>query len=386
MQPIDHGSYANKLTNDVSNQQFVADGDSENVIRVEDGAHVVANLIRVEKTAGEAPQGDASNFYGANAGVLALDGADLTITNSQINTNANGGNGVFSYGEGTRVHLNNIRIRTLKGNSGGVMVAGGGWMEVANGDIETTGQSAAALRSDRGSGTLIVNGGRYVSHGLGSPAVYSTADIAVANAVLESTGSEAVVIEGRNRVHISNSEVSGFMQRDDADNIQNVMLYQSMSGDAESGESEFMMEGGSLTGHSGDLFYVTNTHAHIQLQNVALHPATNVFLRVAGNSEKRGWGRPGSNGGICETDLIAQQAAGQILVDDISSLVLTMKQASELVGSINPTGAAGNVSVVLDPSSRWTLSADSYISTFSGNLANVDTNGHRLVVGEDVYE
>lgn len=39
---------------------------------------------------------------------------------------------------------------------------------------------------------MVVDGGSYTSNGTGSPAVYSTADIAVNNADLTANGSEAV--------------------------------------------------------------------------------------------------------------------------------------------------------------------------------------------------
>ena len=40
------------------------------------------------------------------------------------------------------------------------------------------------------------------------------------------------------------------------------MIYQSMSGDADSGTSSFTMTGGSLTSKNGHVFHVTNTNAH----------------------------------------------------------------------------------------------------------------------------
>ena len=58
--------------------------------------------------------------------------------------------------------------------------------------ITTSGQSSAAIRTDRGGGSVTVDGGTYTSNGLGSPAIYSTADISVSNATLTSNLSEGV--------------------------------------------------------------------------------------------------------------------------------------------------------------------------------------------------
>lgn len=115
-------------------------------------------------------------------------------------------------------------------------MTGGGELTAWNVDVETQGNSSAAIRSDRGGGTLTVEDGSYVTNGTGSPAIYSTAQIAVTNAVLTANRSEAIVVEGRNSVTLTDCTVSGNMQGtygpDSGENLHGVMLYQSMSGDA----------------------------------------------------------------------------------------------------------------------------------------------------------
>lgn len=93
------------------------------------------------------------------------------------------------------------------------MVTGGATLNASNLDVETTGNSSAAIRSDRGGGNLNVSGGKYVSNGLGSPAIYSTANIVVDGAELISNNSEAVVVEGKNSVTITNSSLTGNMTK-----------------------------------------------------------------------------------------------------------------------------------------------------------------------------
>lgn len=94
---------------------------------------------------------------------------------------------------------------------------------------------------------MTVNGGSYTSNGTGSPAVYSTADITVSDATLTANGSEAVCIEGLNSLKLTNCDLTGNMQDlSQNDCTWNVILYQSMSGDSEVGNSTFSMTGGSL--------------------------------------------------------------------------------------------------------------------------------------------
>ena len=134
------------------------------------------------KKSGDSDGGDNSNFYGLNAGILVKDGSKTTITGGTINTSANGANGIFSYGgnggqngakgDGTTVTVRDTKIVTTGNSSGGIMTTGGGMTYAYNLDITTSGQSSAAIRTDRGGGKVVVDGGKYTSNGLGSPAIY----------------------------------------------------------------------------------------------------------------------------------------------------------------------------------------------------------------------
>ena len=229
--------------------------------------------------------GETYSSTGDDENALRVDGAT-------VNTSVQNGNGVFSYGEGTTVNISDSTIRTTENNSGGIHTTGGGTMNADNLDVETSGNSAAAIRSDRGGGDVNVTGGTYATNGTGSPAIYCTADISVE--------------------------------------------------DAESGTASFSSVDGSITAKKGDLFYVTNTDCEIYLQNTALtmEDADGVLLRVEGNNSSRGWGTQGSNA----------------------------------------SGDAGTVHVTLSDDSSWTLTGDSYVTSFDGDLTKVTANGYHLYV------
>ena len=164
------------------------------------------------------------------------------------------------------------------------------------------------------------------------------------------------------------------------------MIYQSMSGDADSGTSHFTMTGGSLTSKSGHVFHVTNTNAVITLEDVDIlnEDADNILLSVCAD----GWSG-GSN--IATLRAVAQELSGAIKVGSDSELTLELTDGSAFEGSIdgsitNAEGEtvsteAGTVSVTLDAGSTWTLTADSYVTEFSGDAANVISNGYTLYVG-----
>jgi len=381
----DNGTAVTTITSDgeVDGDSYTSEGDDENALRV-DGASVTLNNITVDKTGGDSSNTESGDFYGMNAGLLACNGAEVTIMNAIINTDAVNGNGVFSYGEGTVVNISDSTIRTTKNNSGGIQTTGGGTTNATNLDVQTEGNSSAAIRSDRGGGTVNVSGGTYVTNGTGSPAIYSTAAISAENAVLTANNSEGIVVEGKNSVSLTNCTLTGNMSGtyngDKDENIHCVMLYQSMSGDADEGTAEFTAESGSITALQGDMFYVTNTDAVINLKGVAFTYANDTFLRVEGNSSSRGWGTEGSNGGNVELNIEEQTIDGNIIVDDISTLNFSISNGSSFNGTINSDGEAGEVSVTIDEDSTWTLTGDAYITEFNGDTSSIVANGYHVYV------
>jgi len=378
------GAYVLSDSETLTGGTYSSTNADENAIRAEGDVTATLENVTIEKTDGAASSNDASSFYGLNAAILALDNALLTIKGGTVTATTEGSTGVFAY-DGATINISDTVINVSGGNAGGIEVAGGGTLYANNLTVNST--VKAAIRSDRGGGTLVVDGGTYTTSGSsGAPAVYSTADITVNNATLISNDSEAVVVEGLNSVTITDSDVTGNMSgtygQDSGENIHNVMLYQSMSGDAETGTSSYTMTGGTLTSKNGDMFYVTNTDSIITLKGVALTLADNTnLLTVAGNDASRGWGTAGSNGGIVIFNLDGQTATGNIAVDAISTLALNLTNNSSYSGAINTDGTtASALSVSIDSTSTWTLTDDSYITAFSGSMDNVKTNGYTLYV------
>lgn len=381
----DTGTGATTITSDTddSDTTYSSSSADENALRVEGSVAYTGDNLTIKKS-GDTSNTESSDFYGLNAGFLTLDGATTTLTNSTITTDAQGANGIFVYGDGSSVDVSNTTITTSADNSGGIDVTGGASIKANNLNIETSGNSSAAIRSDRGGGTLNVSNGTYTTNGTGSPAVYCTADISVSNATLQANASEGAVIEGQNSVTLTDCDVTGNMQGtyqgDENENLHTIMIYQSMSGDAEEGEANLSITGGSVTGKNGDLIYSTNTSSVVKLEDVDLTLANDTLLRIEGNDSSRGWGTAGSNGADMNLLATKQTLNGKIIVDEISSLTLTMSDNSSFEGSINENQEGGTVAVSLDDSSTWTLTGDSYVTSFEGSMDNVNLNGYTLYV------
>ncbi|WP_026652069.1 hypothetical protein [Butyrivibrio proteoclasticus] len=378
------------------NETYESTTADESALLIATSDDVTITKPTVTKT-GDSDGGDSCNFYGLNAAVLVKDGSTTTITGGTITSDADGANGVFSYGgnagqngaegDGTTVIISDTTITTTGNGSGGIMTTGGGITKASNLTVETSGQSSAAIRTDRGGGTVTVDGGTYTTNGLGSPSIYSTADITVSNATLVSNLSEAVCIEGMNSITLTNCDMTANNTdtNGNATFYDTIMIYQSMSGDADSGTSTFDMTDSTLTSMNGHVFHVTNTNAVINLENVKIvnKDSENILLSVCDD----GWSGAEN---IATVNAKKQILEGTILVGDNSTLNLNLSDGSSFTGSIsgeitNADGETvstevGTVNVTLDSDSTWTLTADTYVTSFDGDVDNVISNGYTLYV------
>lgn len=372
---------------EVSNVDYTSVGTDENAVHVLNGAKVSIQDFTLNRTSADSTGGDSSSFYGIGAGILVTDGT-AEISNGSISTNAKGGAGIFSYGNGV-VNVSDTTIVTSEDTSGGIHVAGGGTLHAENLTVTTAGESSAAIRSDRGGGTMTVKSGAYTSNGKGSPAVYCTADITVEDAELTANGSEAVCIEGLNSLKLKNCTLTGNMpENEQNDCTWTVILYQSMSGDSEVGNSTFDMEGGSLISKAGGLFYTTNTESTFTLKNVDITSSSDqaFFLKCTGNANKRGWGQSGSNGAECTFTADSQKMEGDVIWDSISKLDFSMKNGSSLLGafvqdeSCAGSGGDGCANLTIDSTSTWTVTGDSVLSSLTNQGTIVDTDGKTVTI------
>ena len=378
------------------NQAYETSAEDQSALLISTAEDVNISNPTVWKS-GSSDGGDSCNFYGLNAAVLVKDGSATTITGGTITSDADGANGIFSYGgnggrngaegDGTTVIVRDTVITTSGNGSGGIMTTGGGTTYAYNLTVTTSGRSSAPIRTDRGGGTVYVDGGSYTSNGLGSPAIYSTADITVENAALTSNLSEGVCIEGKNSITLLNCDLTASNTKcnGNATFLDSIMIYQSMSGDADSGTSSFTMTGGSLTSRNGHVFHVTNTNAVINLSDVEIcnEDASGVLLSVCDD----GWSGAGN---IATLNADGQELSGTILVGSNSVLTLNLTDGSSLTGSVSGeivnanddtvSTEVGTVNVSLDSTSTWSLTNDTFISSFSGDTANISFNGYTLYV------
>ena len=356
---------------------YTAEGTDESVLEASGDVQATVTGAVLKEASGDASSADDSSFRGVNAGVRVYGNAEVTLTDCQIEADAENATGVFAYENGV-IHISDSVISVTGGGAGGVQVAGGGTLYGSN--LTVTSASKAAIRSDRGGGVLVIDGGSYTSTGSnGCPAIYSTADISVSNADCVSTNSRAVIIEGKNSVRLENCTLTGNDQSTKEGSVRaNVLLYQSASGDASEGTSVFTMKGGSMVSQSGAMFYCTNTASEINLTEADLTLSEDNCLLIVSAGR---WGKDGQNGGNCTLNASSQTLEGSITVDAISTLALNLTE-SVFTGTIQ---GEGTVDVTMDSGSEWTLTGDSEISSLQGDLTGLNLNGYTLYVDGEAY-
>ena len=357
-------------------QRFDNTTSDQNSFIGKNKATITINSSVFDKT-GNTTNDDNSNFHGQNAVVLGIEGSQTSIKDSNITSNSIGSNAVFATGEVSVINVENTNIHTKGDSSRGLDATYKGTVNGKNLTITTEGAHSATLATDRGEGTITAEAAKLTTSGTGSPVIYSTGNITANNVNGVANKSEIGVVEGKNSITLTNSNVTGYHDN-------GFMLYQSFSGDAESGIARLKAENNTLTTHgTGAFIYVNNTTAEADLTgNTILMPNTTTLVKAAADSR---WGKSGENGGHLTLRASNQALSGNIVADSISTVALDMTNSSSLVGAINTDNTAKEVTVKLSKDSTWTLTGDSYVKSLTNEdttNSNIHLNGYKLVVAD----
>ena len=357
-------------------QRFDNTTSDQNSFISKNKATITIDSSVFDKT-GNTTNDDNSNFHGQNAVVLGIEGSQTSIKDSNITSNSIGSNAVFATGEGSVINVENTNIHTKGDSSRGLDATYKGTVNGKNLTITTEGAHSATLATDRGEGTITAEAAKLTTSGTGSPVIYSTGNITANNVNGVANKSEIGLVEGKNSITLTNSNVTGYHDN-------GFMLYQSFSGDAESGIARLKAENNTLTTYStGAFIYVNNTTAEVDLSNNAISmPNTTTLVKAAADSR---WGKDGENGGHLTLRASNQELSGNIVADSISTIAIDMANGSSLVGAINTDNTAKEVTVKLSKDSTWTLTGDSYVKSLTNEDTtgeNIHLNGYKLVVAD----
>ena len=279
---------------------------------------------------------DAYNFYGLNSAVVAVgEGSAVTVNETTLTTAASGANAVIASGSAT-ARVTACAIATTGESSRGLHATYAGVINGSDLTIETQGAHCAAVATDRGSGTVTVEGANtFTTNGDGSPCLYSTGQITVSGLTGQANGAQAIVVEGKNHATVSGSTLTS------ASSKGGVMLYQSMSGDAADSDaatevSTLVLSDVALTcTQDVPVLYVTNTSSQATLTRCTLTAPGGLV-----KADEDRWGTSGSNGGALALTMDATTSDGAIAAGSSSSVTVTTANGGAATGT-----ASGSVTV-----------------------------------------
>ena len=382
----DYSSYSAISTNEIlSKATLKSETQDASVVYITNSGITITEST-LTKESGDSSNTENSEFYGVNAAVL-VQGGGVTITGGTISTKAKGANALCATNKGTVQITGTTITSTGKSSARGLHATYGGSITAIGVKVSYEGGSCATLATDRGEGTVTCSGCTLSTKGAGSPLIYSTGQITVSDSTTgTSTGAQAVVVEGKNTATVKDSELkcNGYGNRGNSDKVDKcgVMLYQSMSGDADSGTSTFNCESstieilsGSSVSNSAPMFFITNTDAAINLNNCQFIYDSSIFLSAEGTSE---WGTSGSNGGVVTLTLKNQNIVGDFVVDAYSGLTIELTENSKIKGKINNGKTAAKIEIIIDDTSSIVLTGDSYYTSLTNSgSSNIETGSYK---------
>ena len=320
------------------------------------GGTLTMNGCTITKT-GDGSGGDNSSFYGNNSSIYcgaasstsyqsttAASGAKIVAKNVTVTSSAQGANAVIAT-NGATVEIDGITIVNNKSVSRGLHATYGGIINASNVDITTNEATSSTIATDRGGGTVTVNGGKATANGSKSAVIYSTGTMSATSLVGTSAKGEIAVIEGDNSISMTNCTMtSGSSER-------GLLMMQSGSGDASGVNPVMTITGTSLTmtDSSAPLLEVaTCVNATCTLDNCTVTVPSGILMYVMADSQ---WSTSGA----------------------VGNLILSNGTYSGIVKY--DTGYTANVTV--NEGAVWNLTGNATVSKLVNN-GTINKNGYTL--------
>lgn len=350
----------------VSGNTYISATSDVNAVKVSGGAFTMENCA-VQKSGGDTSDGDGSSFYGINSAILSTGSGTVTMNGGSITTEAKGANGVVAY-QGT-VNISDVTIHCSKSVSRGIHATGGGIINASNLDITTESETSSLIATDRGGGTVTVNGGTYTAKGKKSAVCYSTGEITVTDITGSSAQGPMCVVEGSNEVTVINSTLTS------GGESRGILLHQSGSGDASGREGTVTVKGGKLIYTVTDkplIEVTTSMTGTITFTDVDLEIASGILMSA--DYTKHG------NSTFAYLNLMSESTYsynGDVLVDDTATATITVGSGVTWNGAYDNADTGKSTAVVVK--GTWILTDDSHVDSVTiekGGL--IQKNGHTL--------
>lgn len=311
--------------------------------------------------------------YGLNAALLAAPGATVNMLGSTVETSAIGAGGVAVNGLNSSATVQSSNISTEGPNSpiffagfqAQMKVTGGNQTSQGDGSIIFVPRASSAIQAD--SVTCLTQGSL-------APIVRASGLFSATALNGTATNSIAAQIEPGGTINMSDSKIlAGAVQSDTGYHAMFVFDNQDKTQKKEPGHltlntTEWSIPSSSIALEDGYNFFVDQCSAEINLTN-------NSILNVPRCAKVQN--------GSMSLNLSSQVLGGLIEGDKDSSIEISLADASNFNGVINPDQSCENVKLHVDVTSTMFLTGDIYVNEFSNanpSNNNIQTNGFHIYV------
>ncbi len=344
-----------------------------NVVQVTNGELTMTDCtVTKEGDYSSSYSGDDTSFYGTNSAVYASgSNATITMTGGTVTTDAKGANAVFAT-DGATINVDGITIDNTKSVSRGLHCTGGGIINASNVTITTRSETSSTVATDRGGGTVTVNGGTITAKGSKSSVIYSTGTITVDGITGLSEKGPMATVEGGNSAIILNSDMTSNAE------ARGILLHQSNSGDADGTKPVCTVTNSTLTttNESAPLCFVTNVTATLTLTDVTLYVASGKLMSV--EYYKRGENSTGHL--VLKTTSDSWTYTGVVDADDVNNVAVTVDENVVWNGAADSDNNAKSATVTVNKGGVWNLTGNTTLTTLVNN-GTINKNGYTLTCG-----
>lgn len=198
-----------------------------------------------------------SAVRGLNAAVLVNSGGELTVSGGEQRTTGRGATGVFATGKDSRAALSANRITATAAGARGVTASDGAELTLSYTEIRTAGAQSPPVAAGPDGGRVTVTGGTMTSAGCGSPGVLTAGEVSLNGTLFTVANSEAFTVEPGGALTLKNVRSSA---------AAGGVL---MRGTGKASKTSFAMNGGSIQAAEGDAMLVRGTTADVRLKGRA---------------------------------------------------------------------------------------------------------------------
>lgn len=363
--------------------------EDTSVVQVSNNANFIASNLKLLKSSGITTDKDSSLYYGLNSALIIKDGSSIELSDSIIVTGVEYATALFSTGLNTNVNLNNVHLTTTKGNSPGVTSIDNAKVTANDMEVLTKGDNSPGINTMNNDSEITIENSIVNTEGINSPLIYTKGKITANNLKGTSTNSSLITMNSINNITITNSELTTNLQSDE-ENIAAINLFTETSkyNRMNYSNASLTIEDSSLTISSSSPFYkeaplfnITNIETNINISNTDISYGSNVLFKITGNDK---YGDQKENGGSVVFTATDLKLKGNIIVDEISSIDINLNNTN-YKGQINGDNASKDVDIVLDKTTKWELTGNSYIKTLTiqnGKISRIKSqiksNGYNI--------